>query len=522
MHDERLAALVDRYLDGQLTPAEKTELEDSLRRSAAAREQFWHETRLHALLHEVENDAEDAETLVERTAEIISLPRWAWWTAGAAACLALALGTAVRLWPRPTPVIEPTTAAVAVLARAVDVQWSDPAETYSVGAALAPGWLRLKSGLAQVEFFNGARVLLEGPVELQLVSADQAFCRRGRLSAEVPPQARGFTLDTPQFNVVDHGTAFGLDVTGEAAEVHVFKGEVTAGPQSLKEGEAVAVAGDGQLRFMPATPVAFASVADLERRSAEAQRRQLAAWRGAAGPLNTDPALLLRFDFEDFPDARVLPNVSASATLVGDGTIVGCEQTEGRWPGKGALGFHSVGDRIRIRVPARLSSVTLAAWVRVDGLDRTFNSLLMSQGYDPGAVHWQINQKGVVHVGVRGENKSSTHDYGTLVVFTPDRFGRWTHLALVFDADAGHVTHYVDGAPACRQPIRTPVSLQIGYADVGNWSVGAHSTIYPVRHFSGRMDELLLFSRALADEEVKQIYATGTPQSAVKQEVPEK
>ena len=36
MTDERLAALVNRYLDGQLTPAEKTELEDGLRRRRVA------------------------------------------------------------------------------------------------------------------------------------------------------------------------------------------------------------------------------------------------------------------------------------------------------------------------------------------------------------------------------------------------------------------------------------------------------------------------------------------------------
>ena len=64
--DERLTLLVNRYLDGQLTPAQKTELEDSLRRSAAAHAQFWDETRLHALLHEVENQAADTAVLVNR------------------------------------------------------------------------------------------------------------------------------------------------------------------------------------------------------------------------------------------------------------------------------------------------------------------------------------------------------------------------------------------------------------------------------------------------------------------------
>lgn len=267
--------------------------------------------------------------------------------------------------------------------------------------------------------------------------------------------------------------------------------------------------GAGQSPRLPATPVAFPSIADLERRSSEAQRRQLAAWREAARQWNGDPDLLLRFDFESIAASRALPNLAARRESVGDGTIVGCEQTKGRWPGKGALGFHSVSHRVRIHVPGRLRSVTLSAWVRVDGLDRTFNSLVMSQGYDAGAVHWQINQKGVAHVGVRGAHKSSTHDDGTPLVFTPDRFGRWTHLALVFDAAARRVTHFVDGVPASRLEFLAEVPLQIGYADAGSWNVGTHSTIYPVRHFSGRMDELLLFRRALSDAEIEQIYSTG-------------
>ncbi len=55
-----------------------------------------------------------------------------------------------------------------------------------VGSALEPGWLRLESGLAQVVFYSGARVVIEGPAELQLVSPNEAVCPTGRLLAEVP------------------------------------------------------------------------------------------------------------------------------------------------------------------------------------------------------------------------------------------------------------------------------------------------------------------------------------------------
>ena len=58
MNDDRLSYLVDRYLDVQLTSAERGELEDVLRRSATSRDQFWKETQLHAQLHEAESGTE--------------------------------------------------------------------------------------------------------------------------------------------------------------------------------------------------------------------------------------------------------------------------------------------------------------------------------------------------------------------------------------------------------------------------------------------------------------------------------
>ena len=68
---------------------------------------------------------------------------------------------------------------------------------------------------------------------------------RGRLSAEVPSSAKGFTVITPTGKAIDLGTKFGVDVPlqGEA-EIHVFQGEVIAqssvggSRQSVRGGEA--------------------------------------------------------------------------------------------------------------------------------------------------------------------------------------------------------------------------------------------------------------------------------------------
>ncbi|MES2569116.1 MAG: FecR domain-containing protein, partial [Verrucomicrobiota bacterium] len=143
------------------------------------------------------------------------------WVVALAACVAVLAGGWWRT-PWQSDRKGTTSRAVAMLNQVVDAQWSSKAPR--LGAPLDPGWLQLKSGLAQVVFYSGARVAIEGPAEFQIISPSEASIRVGRVTAEVPPQARGFRIATPQINVTDLGTVFGLDVKKGATELHVFKG----------------------------------------------------------------------------------------------------------------------------------------------------------------------------------------------------------------------------------------------------------------------------------------------------------
>jgi hypothetical protein len=102
------------------------------------------------------------------------------------------------------------------------------------GRDMRPGkTLRLERGLAEIEFDRGARVILQGPAGLDLVSGSSARLLYGTLTARVPAHARGFTVLSPSGRVVDLGTEFGLSVDrGGATSIRVFKGEVEAFPFS--------------------------------------------------------------------------------------------------------------------------------------------------------------------------------------------------------------------------------------------------------------------------------------------------
>ena len=94
------------------------------------------------------------------------------------------------------------------------------------GQWLWPGEYSLKMGFMELEFENGAKVVLESPVEFNLKSQDKMYLKFGRLYAKVPPQAVGFTVDSKCSKVVDLGTEFGMmvNVNGDT-NLHVYKGQ---------------------------------------------------------------------------------------------------------------------------------------------------------------------------------------------------------------------------------------------------------------------------------------------------------
>jgi hypothetical protein len=196
-----------------------------------------------------------------------------------------------------------------------------------------------------------------------------------------------------------------------------------------------------------------------------------------------------------------------------DGAIVGCAWAAGRWPGKQGLEFKRVSDRVRLHVPGEFESLTLMAWVRVDALPNRFHSLFMTDSWEEAAPHWHISDAGKLELGVQGPGRRNGTHYYSPRVFTPDRLGQWTHLAVVYDREAGQVTHYVDGQPVSQEEIKLDQVLRLGSAEVGNWNSAARRHNHPVRYFSGCIDEFLLFSRALGAEEVARLHEQGRPPS---------
>lgn len=515
----RLSGWMHALEEGRLTAAEMKELEALLLRDEAARRFVVERAALGAGLCGYADEAQAADgeriraPMGRRTGMMAVL-------AGLAAAL-LACGGVIFMLLNEEPVSVPAREGqdegCAVLVDAADAEWRGG--QWQVGMPVPAGRLELAKGLARLEFYSGASVTLEGPCVLELVSAKEARCEQGRLRVLVPSHARGFRLDTPDAKVVDLGTEFGLAVGGTgASEVHVFDGEVEVypgadgGKVSLKTG---GMWHGGAAAGKEAAPDAFVNLTALRKQSRESDARRLRAWQEGMAAVLQDPRLVLGYTFEPATDwERTLTNGASGATEGTHGSIVGARWTEGRWRGKRALQFKSPGDRVRLQVDGEFQALTLCAWVWVDGLDRRWNSLFLTDGFRLGNPHWQIEDDGRVVLGVRRDKQGGDMQdvFWSPPVFGAENLGLWFHLAVTFDLSAGVGRHFVNGrlVQEHREPgIPVGTHMRIGLAELGNWGQPLSPGPTAIRNFNGRMDEFLLYREVLGAEEVARLYEMG-------------
>lgn len=533
--EKDLEQLLAEMLDGELSYHQQQHLAAILRDNPILQKKYQDYLLLDALLH-WEQPALASTSITDSLPRPRRLRFLVWMLA---ACVLLALGVFLvhRRLPRAAPdsapdladsldngAEEPQSSGIAVLRRSVQAQWEPHTPRFGVGATLGAGPLHLKSGLVQLEFFSGATVVLEAPAQVELLAPDRMAVGFGKLRAIVPQPARGFTILSAAAELVDLGTEFGLEVRPNGrTQVHVFQGQVEvyephlrrAGEtgQPLAAGRGLQMDGEGHRHGIPADGRLFLSWEEVDRRAKREADQRLRQWRQASERLRRDPRSIAYYSFQDRPaGGRTLVADNAAQTGL-DGAIIGCEWVNGRWPGKRALEFKHPGDRVRLTIPGQYEALTLMAWVRVDALEQHLNSLFLTDGFDVGAPHWQITQKGKIRLGIRFQiGNTGWKDYDSDAIFRPEELGQWKHLATVYDAVAGRMAHYVDGQCVASKDLQGKrVSLAIGNAEIGNWGMPKRTNRYPIRNFHGRIDEFALFKAALSEDDIQNLYRMGEP-----------
>ena len=512
---QRVGELTSTLLDESLTEPQKQELNELLRGDPDACERYLDLTETHAaLVHDHVGDDLLPEFSAEKHSakKVIPFPKISSFAITAAAAVLLLLANGAMTWLGSPNRAEPTTDEnwVAVLSRAVDVKWGNRTDSPSEGDGIRAGTLQLQSGLAQIEFFSGASVIVEGPAELKIESASLIECRSGKLRATVPEPAQGFTIITPDYRVVDLGTEFALSVSPDGqSELHVVDGEVRVDDnegrelRTLETGNAIR-SESGAIETVDGGSSAYIDPEGLRGLAEADWQVKYEAWESIRDSLRDDPATLVLFDFEhQKPWDRELQNRRANGP---NAAIIGAQWTEGRWPGKGAIEFKRITDRIRLNIPGEFDELTFAARVRVEGLDRWLSSLMLTDNFDSGEVHWQISDEGEMILGVQTDKKEGPNTYSPPVI-GPSNLGRWIHVATTANRTTGRVAHYFDGKLVKEEIRKDLTKFRIGDAEIGNWTSGGSS--HPIRSLNGRMDEFAILKRALSEEEVQRLHAAG-------------
>lgn len=130
---------------------------------------------------------------------------------------------------------------------------ADPARERN---GLVPGSsLELVQGTLELDFASGVRSILRAPASITFTDTNHLYLREGVAWFDVPEKAVGFTATTPNIQVVDLGTEFGVVTSPRLAtsedEVHVFSGSVRARTLiGLKQAETLSA---GQARKLHLT-----------------------------------------------------------------------------------------------------------------------------------------------------------------------------------------------------------------------------------------------------------------------------
>lgn len=131
--------------------------------------------------------------------------------------------------------VPPSPTGLASVKSIIAVEWNAGQRKLEPGEALQGGWIRLKTGVIQLEFGTGAQVSLEGPASLQVLAEGECFVEQGKLVVLAPAEIGSFKVNTEYSEVVDLGTEFAISVS-ESGEmvVHVLDGEVEVGLKGAK------------------------------------------------------------------------------------------------------------------------------------------------------------------------------------------------------------------------------------------------------------------------------------------------
>jgi hypothetical protein len=411
---------------------------------------------------------------------------------------------------------------VATLTRLERCVWKPSGAPFSYGEQLAVGALiSLESGIARITFESGAEALVEGPCEFTVDSAMRGTIRSGRLSVSVPPRAYGFRIRSPDAEVIDLGTEFGVAVDDSGhSEVHVFKGQVLSrqlDAQGQQKGELVRLEANDALRYgaVDGQPSLFSSNEAQFVRQMAAQVPQQARDRL---PVHKDLALWLAADLAVHTEGE--QRVVAWADILCGDNVTAEDALQADENSRPLLVSDAIGGQPAIHFNGSSSYLVTTPLETTDN-----QTIFVVCQFSPGAIRGKRSRGGQIlnYNGPPHRLLSNTYEPGVLQIgepivdgFKPTRLeckrfagkheGRdisesivrsapiGAHkpvvLAFRYDIDSHRATMWINGEMVGEEPALGPAGI------VSRKVIGRHG--FMRHHFDGDLAEVLIYNRALS------------------------
>ena len=230
----------------------------------------------------------------------------------------------------------------------------------------------------------------------------------------------------------------------------------------------------------------------------------------ALAGLIDDPSLVIYFSFDSVSD--IVTDQSGNGhdgVIVGDVTAepVGKYNEAAKFDGTGGPANRSYIDMVGPNFPTEevpTTGMTLTAWAKCQntGDHQTLFNARASDG--TWLIHPELRSNGEFRWLLRSAGGSTIFDIRAGVV----TWDEWLHFAGTYDKATGKATLYIKGEMVGEENVSNPADI------AGDWGSGARVgyDIDDARAFTGLMDDLLIFRRALSLAEVKKLMqGIGSP-----------
>ena len=189
-----------------------------------------------------------------------------------------------------------------------------------------------------------------------------------------------------------------------------------------------------------------------------------------------------------------------------DGIVSGATFTsDGRFDG--ALHFVP-GDTVTVEsFPYATASWTFSGWIRIGEEDIANDDLGSIVGTEPaardGGWQWQTRSRssGIYWTFAYWTGPGPNYALYECQCF---ELGRWSHTVVVVDAPSSLLSFYADGALAQTIPLPGPIRPGASDLVMGTWAGEG-------RPFSGSIDDVAIYDRALLPAEVAELHARPPP-----------